>query len=105
MNRRLFVSVPAILLLLSACSDKEAATGEAAQSDEVLPGTINDDMIPLDELQSQPPVEDPSLIPPSEGGPTPRPAVSASATPTTGETAEAEAAPAASPVAATPAAE
>ncbi|MFC4254457.1 hypothetical protein GRI97_03405 [Altererythrobacter xixiisoli] len=98
MNRRLSVAVPALLLVLAACDSKEAATGEAVQSEEVLPGTINDEMIPLDELTSQPPIQDPSLIPPSEGGPTPRAIPTAAATP--GADPAAEATPAAEPSAA-----
>jgi hypothetical protein len=59
-------SLAAVLLplaMLAAChkspeNDKRSATGE------VLPGTTSDDMIPLGELTSQPP-----LLPPTSKGP------------------------------------
>ena len=61
MKRLTYLAAPG-LLLLAACGDSEpeAATdeqgGEAAG--DVLGGTISDDMLPLEELQSQsPPAE------------------------------------------------
>ena len=50
--------------LLAACNDT-AGEGQAARSGEVLEGTISDEMLPLDSVQSQPPLADPA--PDAEG--------------------------------------
>ena len=48
------------LALLAACQDDAAPAGEGdGASGEVLEGTINDDMLPLDEVRSQPPLLEP----------------------------------------------
>ncbi|WP_239805120.1 hypothetical protein [Croceicoccus hydrothermalis] len=52
----LTLTMAALLPLLSGCNDAADAPAEAegaAPQGEVLPGTIDDAMIPLDQLQSQ----------------------------------------------------
>ena len=52
----LTLTMAALLPLLSGCNDAADAPAEAegaAAQGEVLPGTIDDAMIPLDQLQSQ----------------------------------------------------
>lgn len=58
MPKRLFVAVP--LVLLAACN-QGAPEGDDSRSasGEVLEGTISDEMLPLDTVQSEPPFEDP----------------------------------------------
>jgi hypothetical protein len=48
---------PALVLLLSACGGDAASDAEqgGSASGEVLPGSISDDMIPIDSLRSQGP--------------------------------------------------
>lgn len=50
------------LALLAACGDKDGAGSRAERqtaAGEVLPGTISDEMLPLDEVKSQsPPLKD-----------------------------------------------
>ena len=58
--KRLFLAV-APLALLAACGDDPAGDGRAA-SGEVLEGTISDAMLPLDRVQSEPPLEDPEAF-------------------------------------------
>ena len=51
-----------LTLLLAACGDEPAPAveeGEREASQEVLEGTISDDMIPLDELRSTAPLAEP----------------------------------------------
>ena len=59
MKRTASLIAPALLLLASACEDTEPAieTGEQGgeASGDVLGGTISDDMLPLEELQSTSP--------------------------------------------------
>jgi hypothetical protein len=49
------------LALLAACGEEPADDGRAA-SGEVLEGTISDAMLPLDRVQSEPPLEDPEAF-------------------------------------------
>lgn len=49
------------LALLAACNEEAADDGRAA-SGEVLEGTISDAMLPLDRVQSEPPLEDPEAF-------------------------------------------
>ena len=49
------------LALLAACGEEPADDGRAA-SGEVLEGTISDAMLPLDRVQSEPPLVDPEAF-------------------------------------------
>jgi hypothetical protein len=49
------------LALLAACGEEAVDDGRAA-SGEVLEGTISDAMLPLDRVQSEPPLEDPEAF-------------------------------------------
>ena len=51
-------SLLALCLIAAACSDEPKPSSEqgAAASGEVLPGSISDAMIPLDQLESQAPL-------------------------------------------------
>jgi hypothetical protein len=49
------------MALLAACGEEPADDGRAA-SGEVLEGTISDAMLPLDRVQSEPPLEDPEAF-------------------------------------------
>ena len=74
------------ILLLAACGDDATSTGElddgTAAEGEVLGGTISDEMLPLDRLESQsPPLRDPDSGSDSSDGAT------------SGPTAESETAP------------
>lgn len=52
------------LALLAACGDEPAADGDGrSASGQVLEGTISDDMLPLDKVQSEPPLLAPELAP------------------------------------------
>ncbi|WP_271076956.1 hypothetical protein [Aurantiacibacter sp. MUD61] len=55
------------LMLLAACNGDQAPADDDTReaSGEVLEGTISDDMIPIDQLRSQPPLAEPD---PEEGG-------------------------------------
>ncbi|MXP41833.1 hypothetical protein GRI75_09290 [Altererythrobacter soli] len=56
------------LALLAACGDEPAADGDGrSASGQVLEGTISDDMLPLDKLQSEPPLLAPELAPSRDG--------------------------------------
>jgi hypothetical protein len=59
-NKRLIL-VLAPLALLAACGEEPAGDGRAA-SGEVLEGTISDAMLPLDRVQSEPPLENPEAF-------------------------------------------
>ena len=58
-DKRLSLLLP--LALLAACNDAPA-DGSRAASGEVLEGTISDAMLPLDRVQSEPPLEDPEAF-------------------------------------------
>ena len=49
------------LALLAACGE-EAADEDRAASGDVLEGTISDAMLPVDRVQSEPPLEDPEAF-------------------------------------------
>jgi hypothetical protein len=59
-DKRLFLALTP-LMLLAACGEERADEGRAA-SGEVLEGTISDAMLPLDRVQSEPPLEDPEAF-------------------------------------------
>jgi hypothetical protein len=62
MYRLVFVPLAACLAL-AACQDEPAEDSEgAAAMGEVLEGSISDDMIPLGELRSQPPMAPPEPV-------------------------------------------
>ena len=46
--------------LLAACNDEPVDEGQA--SGEVLEGTVSDAMLPIDRVQSEPPLEDPEAF-------------------------------------------
>ena len=58
-DKGLFLLLP--LALLAACNDAPA-DGSRAASGEVLDGTISDAMLPVDTVQSEPPLEDPEAF-------------------------------------------
>ena len=65
------------LALLAACGDEPAEDEERSASGEVLEGTISDAMLPLDLLQSEPPLLEPERAPAAAGdraGPAEQPA-------------------------------
>ncbi|MGI9374984.1 MAG: hypothetical protein ACR2PC_02625 [Tsuneonella suprasediminis] len=93
------------LALLAACGDKDSAGASAERqtaAGEVLPGTISDEMLPLDSVKSQsPPMKDS----PSDKGGTKPDGDSAATAEADGDAADAPAAaPSASPSAAAAAA-
>ena len=59
-EKRIFLALTA-LALLAACGEEPADEGAGAQG-EVLEGTISDAMLPLDRVQSEPPLEDPEAF-------------------------------------------
>ena len=59
-DKRLFLAM-APLALLAACGEESTDDSRAA-SGEVLEGTISDAMLPLDRVQSGPPLEDPEAF-------------------------------------------
>ncbi len=57
-----FVSAAGLAMMLGACGDDPApATGEGdlEASEDVIEGTISDEMIPLDQVRSQAPLAEP----------------------------------------------
>ena len=64
-DKRLFLVLQAPLalaLLLAACGKQAPADDSRSASGEVLEGTISDAMLPLDRVQSEPPLEDPEAF-------------------------------------------
>jgi hypothetical protein len=57
-KRLLLVLAPAVLL--GACDNSPAET--SATPGEVLEGTISDAMLPVDQVRSEPPLEDPAVF-------------------------------------------
>lgn len=56
------------LALLAACGDEPAADGDGrSATGEVLEGTISDEMLPLDQVQSEPPLLAPEKAPSRDG--------------------------------------
>jgi hypothetical protein len=58
-DKRLFLALLPIALL-AACT--EEPVDEGAATGEVLEGTVSDAMLPLDRVQSEPPLEDPEAF-------------------------------------------
>jgi hypothetical protein len=52
----------AAFALLAACGDKPSRNDGRAASGEVLEGTISDEMLPVDRVRSEPPLEDPEAF-------------------------------------------
>ena len=61
MTDKRFLALLAPLALLAACNDAPKDDGRAA-SGEVLEGTVSDAMLPIDRVQSEPPLEDPEAF-------------------------------------------
>ena len=59
--KRLLPVLPALALLAACGGDAPADDGRAA-SGEVLEGTISDDMLPVDRVRSEPPLENPEAF-------------------------------------------
>ena len=57
---RLLPALPALALLAACGGDAPAERGAA--SGEVLEGTISDDMLPIDRVRSEPPLQDPEAF-------------------------------------------
>ena len=60
-DKRLLFALPAVMLLAGCGGDAPATDGGAA-SGEVLEGTISDEMLPVDRVRSEPPLEDPEAF-------------------------------------------
>lgn len=60
-DKRLIFVLPA-LALLGACGEEAPTDDGRSASGEVLEGTISDAMLPLDRVQSEPPLEDPEAF-------------------------------------------
>ena len=58
-DKRLIVTLLPIALL-AACTEEPVDEGQA--TGEVLEGTVSDAMLPLDRVQSEPPLEDPEAF-------------------------------------------
>jgi hypothetical protein len=59
--KRLLVVLPTVALLAACGGDAPADDGRAA-SGEVLEGTISDDMLSVERVRSEPPLEDPEAF-------------------------------------------
>ncbi len=60
-DKRLFLALLPLVLLV-ACQDEVASDDGRSASGEVLEGTVSDAMLPLDRVQSEPPLEDPEAF-------------------------------------------
>jgi len=58
--KRLVFLIP--LALLAACTDNAPSNDSRSASGEVLDGTISDAMLPIDTVQSEPPLADPEAF-------------------------------------------
>ena len=105
-DKRLLLALPAPLalgLLLAACNDAPAGDDSRSASGEVLEGTISDAMLPVERVQSEPPLDDPEAF--AEAQESAAEASGAAAESEEGEAAEAEAPEAEDAAEAQPAAE
>ena len=66
-DKRLFLAL-APLALLAACAEDAPADDGRSASGEVLEGTISDAMLPIDTVQSEPPLEDPEAFAQAQSG-------------------------------------
>jgi hypothetical protein len=60
--KRLLLALPAFALLAACGGNAPANNDGRAASGEVLEGTISDEMLPLDSVRSEPPLEDPEAF-------------------------------------------
>lgn len=60
-DKRLLLALP-VLALLAGCDGNSAGSDGRAASGEVLEGTISDEMVPVDRVRSEPPLEDPDAF-------------------------------------------
>ena len=61
-DKRLLLALPAVALLAACGGSKPSGNDSRAASGEVLEGTISDDMLPVDRVRSEPPLEDPEAF-------------------------------------------
>ena len=61
-DQRLLLALPAFALLAACGGNAPAGNDRRAASGEVLEGTISDDMLPVDRVRSEPPLEDPEAF-------------------------------------------
>ena len=66
-NKRLLFALP-MLALLAACGGASSGNDSRAASGEVLEGTISDEMLPVDRVRSEPPLEDPEAFAKARSG-------------------------------------
>lgn len=66
-DTRLLLALPALALLAACGGDKPAGDDGRAASGEVLEGTISDEMVPVDRVRSEPPLEDPAAFAKARG--------------------------------------
>jgi hypothetical protein len=60
--KRLLLALPALALLVACGGNAPAGNDSRAASGEVLEGTISDEMLPVDRVRSEPPLEDPEAF-------------------------------------------
>ena len=60
MTDKRFILILLPIALLAACTDEPV--DEGAATGEVLEGTVSDAMLPVDRVQSEPPLEDPDAF-------------------------------------------
>ena len=61
-DKRLLLALPALALLAACGGSKTSENDGRAASGEVLEGTISDEMLPVDQVRSEPPLEDPEAF-------------------------------------------
>ena len=66
-DKRLLLALPALALLAACGGSKTSENDGRAASGEVLEGTISDEMLPVDRVQSEPPLEDPEAFAKARG--------------------------------------
>ena len=65
-----FVSAAGLAMMLGACGDDPAPVtgeGDLEASEDVIEGTISDEMIPLDQVRSQAPLAEPEAATGTDG--------------------------------------
>jgi hypothetical protein len=82
----------ALLMLLAACNGAAPGDDSRAASGEVLEGTVSDSMLPVDRVQSEPPLEDPDAFAEAQEKAAQTASGEGAAAPTEGEAPEAAAA-------------
>ena len=60
--KRLLLALPALALLAACGGNAPTGKDRRAASGEVLEGTISDEMLPVDRVRSEPPLEDPEAF-------------------------------------------